>query len=273
MLSELISQWTPAILKVLAAIVILAVGYVIGQLVERASVGIIDKLGLRRRVRFGLEREIRKFGFNADLVQILGMVIKYFVYFSTLLLVVDYLQIETAKGIVESVWLFLPRVLASILIIIIGSVFIEFIVDLVKFNLRDIGIDRFADEAKLPKVSNTAAKLLKLFLYLIVILIALSQIGMEMVLLNTLTTSLVASMTIAVMAVIILGIKDILPDITAGMYMRNSLLLKEGDKIVFGNVSGKLIRVGLVTTEIKSHGSVTYVPNSSVLRKSFSKMQ
>ncbi len=269
---ELISQWSPFIVKIIIATAMLAAGYVAGRLVERASIKIIDRVGLRRRVRFGLEKEIRKFGFSADIIQVVGVVIKYFIYFSTLLIVMDYLQIETAKGVVETIWSFWPRVLASILIVVVGSVIIEFITDIVKFNLRDAGLDRFADEAKLPKASNAAAKLVKLFLYLIVVLIALSQIGMDVVLLNTLTTSLVASMILAVMALIVLGVKDVLPDITAGIYMRNSLLLKAGDRITFGNVSGRIIRVGLVMMEIRSRAGTTYAPNSSVLRKSFSKL-
>lgn len=259
-------------LKVVVSIIVLLCGYFLGRFVEKVSVDAIERFGLKRRVKFGIEREMRKLGFSADIIRLLGTIIKYFVYFSALLIVVDYLQIGVVKFVVEGVWLFLPRAVAAITIIVVGSVFIEFAVDLVKFNLRDLGIDHFADEAKIPKTSNVVAKLLKFFLYLILAIMALSSLGVELPLVNALITSLGISAIIAIVLLLTISVKDVLPDITNGIYIRNSLLLREGDKMILGNVRGKVIRVGLVMTEIKSSHGVEFVPNSSILKKPFTKV-
>ncbi len=269
---EITNELVSTAFKVFLSILILVFGYFLGKFAEKLSVKIAERFGLKRRVKFGLEREMKRFGFSADIIQMLGMIIKYFVFFSALLITVDYLQIQAAEGIVSGIWLFLPRVIISTLIIIIGSIVIELIVDLVKFNLRDIGIDRFADETRTPKVSSAIATLLRFFLYLVLTLIALSNLGVEVVLLDTLTTAFGVSAIMAVVLTLFWSVKDILPDITSGIYLKNSLLLKEGDKIAFGGIKGKLIRVGLLVTEIRRQNEIVFVPNSSILRKSFSKI-
>ncbi|MBI2085415.1 MAG: mechanosensitive ion channel [Candidatus Aenigmarchaeota archaeon] len=258
--------------RILLSVLILALGYFLGNLAEKLSVGIAENLGLKRRVKFGLEREMKRFGFSADIIQMLGIIIKYFVFFSTLLVTVDYLQIQAAEGIVSGIWIFLPRLIISITVIIIGSIVIELIVDLVKFNLRDVGIDKFADETRTPKASSVVSAALKFFLYLVLTLVALSNLGVEVVLLNTLTTAFGVSAIIAVVSTVFWAVKDILPDITSGIYLRNSLMLKGGDGIAFAGKKGKLMRVGLLVTEIKHQNEVVFVPNSSILRKSFSKI-
>ena len=243
-------------------------GYVVGHLVEDIASKASESAGLRRHIRFGLEKQLGKVGINADILGLFGKIIKYIIYLVAALLIAEVLGFGPASELLREVLMFTPNVVGAIAIIIVASVATEFISDLVKFSLKSNGIDALLEEGGFKfKVSGIAAAFVRYLFYSTIIVIALAQLGFHVLELTIMVSSLwvVAVSTAALF--MFFGLKEMLPNIFAGLYLRNSRQLSAGDRISFRELKGTVRRIGLMNSEIEVGKGVACIPNICLIRE------
>ncbi|MDW5563258.1 MAG: hypothetical protein SA339_08530 [Methanomassiliicoccus sp.] len=114
-----------AIPSIIAAIIIIIVGVVIGILVGRASNKLVEKFGLERAFdNTSAGKAFRESGM--DLSNIVGWFVEGFIVILALIYAIETLNVGGSFGIyLISIADYLPRLLAGILIIILGVVFAD----------------------------------------------------------------------------------------------------------------------------------------------------
>ncbi len=258
---------SPEISKILAVIAIALGGLVVGHLVEYIAIKFSERMGLRRHMRFGLEKQFERVGVNADVVGFFGKIMKYIVYLAAILFIFETLDIKTFTEFLRGALMFTPNIVAAIAIIIFGSVITEFATDIIKFSIKSNGVDALLEEAGVKfKVSNTASAFVRYFLYSVILVIALTQLGLQVLELMILLSILWLVMVSTLALFVIFGLKEMLPDIFAGMYIRSSKRLIAGDRLSFGQVKGGIKKVGFVSTEVEVGKEIAYVPNGQLLK-------
>ena len=264
---DLFSQIPVSVLA--AAFAILVVGYLIGKLSKALILRFAEKSGIQRKVRFGLEKEAKKIGFNIDIVYILALLIKYSIYAVTIFVVMDMMQIKVASIFLEIMVSYIPQMLGAFIIILAGAAIIEVLADLTKFWLRDVIDDAATEAGMFSSLSTHVASFVRYFLYAIVFIMALMQLGFkaEGIMALVLSIGFVIIATAAVLFVF--STKDQARNMGAGAYLKNSKHFSEGDTVKIGEITGRVEKIGQVSTTIKDAKGRHHIPNSRFLKEGY----
>ncbi len=153
--------------SLIAAIIVVLVGYGIGTLVGKATNKIIEKMGIERAFdESSTGKAFRSAGF--DLSTFVGAVTKAFIIILAIILAIQILDIGGALGgYLIDVASYLPRLLGGIVIIVIGTVLVDFLATLIGKTMK-----LTFPEAKI-EIADMLRNLLQIGLTAVILLIAL----------------------------------------------------------------------------------------------------
>lgn len=98
-------------------------------------------------------------------------------------------------------------------------------------------------------------------IYFLTTIMALNQLGIATTILNIIS----GTFMILIVVFAFLGLKDFIPNITAGLFLISKRTIQEGDTIKFNNVEGKIEYLGTVETKIiTKDGDEIIVPNQKL---------
>lgn len=162
--------------RVLLAIVILVVGWLVAKAVRFALVKMLRALNFDVITsKAGIDAFLRQGGGDIDTVRVLGALAYWLVVLASIMIAFNSLDLAYVTDLVGRIVLFVPRVMVAVVILVFGAYFARFIAAALTVYLNNLG----ADEAGL---------LGRLALYAImafVILIALDQLGLGDILRQT----------------------------------------------------------------------------------------
>lgn len=254
----------------IAAAIVLIIGFVVGKIVKQFVLQLAEATGIRQKVRFGIDKEAKKFGFNIDLVYLAALVLKYIVFLIAIFLALRILGIEIGMStILIPLISYLPNIVSAIIILIIGSALIEIIADMLKYNLRD-RLDEKAKTAGMTNASTNVAAYVRYFLYLVVFITAFLQLGIkvESLMFLVLSIGIIALGTLAIL--FIFSLKDHVPSISYGIHLVNNKVIVKGDVLQVDGLKGEVVEITLLATVIKNKDGVHYIPNSKIAQSIFS---
>jgi len=149
-----------------------------------------------------------------------------------------------------AIWVFLAPIIKMLLILVVGHLLIRIILKIVKDSLEKSKLDKALDKF--------IAKVLNVVLHVLVIISALSAIGVS-------TTGAVAALSAAAAAVA-LALKDSLNNVAGGVLLLIAPRFKTGDYIAAGGDEGVVLDVDLLHTLIRSvDGRQISIPNGALL--------
>lgn len=239
--------------KIIAAAVLLTIGLVTGKVtarvVEKAAKKIMQKANLQNISESHLiEETVGKF----DSAHLIASTVKWFVYLFFIVAAINALQLAQLTSALTSLWLWIPNVLAFVLIVIIGSVIANYII---KWVNHELVVHHYGDMRYIGVG-------VKAVIYSIVFAVGLTQIGIGQSVIPTLVAAFSWSIAIALGAAIAVGLgftlKDILPGVIVGASRQRSLF-KVGQTVKIGDVSG------VITASEVLHIIVTNEKNESVI--------
>jgi hypothetical protein len=186
---------------ILGSIVVLVVGYVLGRVLGSGVSRVLDKVGVDDAVRkTAIGRALERSG--VSVVRFFELIVRWFVYLIAILTAANILNIAVLSSFLASVVQYLPRFIAGVFIIILGIILADFVGDAVKAVGREA-------RAEFSMVLGDA---LKVFLYLIVIIMGLSVMQIDVRILYVFSTALAWGTALGVGAAIAiafgLGFKD-----------------------------------------------------------------
>lgn len=185
--------------NIIAAIIILIIGYIIGKLIgggvrkllERAKIGAkLSKNPLISRMLTIL---------NITFEKLIGMIISIFFYVIFILIAINILGITMLSNFVNLVLLYLPNLIAGILVLIVGLVVVEWIVTFIKNTTK---------EYKIPG-ANLIAMFFRAVLMLVIIVITLDQWKIDTSIIYTFLQPLAWGVAAAIAIAFGWGLKDI----------------------------------------------------------------
>lgn len=153
------------------------------------------------------------------------------------------------------------KLLVAIAILLIGIVFARFFGNVTKKLLNQLDLNNILQKQTKIKIplEEFLSALVKYITYLIVIIIALNQLGLTTTVLYIILIVILA----LIIAFIVLALKDFIPNLVAGLFIYQKLGIKIGDKIKVKNVDGKIIDINLIEVKVKTKsGDIIHIPNS-----------
>jgi uncharacterized membrane-anchored protein YhcB (DUF1043 family) len=247
--------------KIIAAAILLVIGLVTGKVVGRVVTKVARKaLQKASQQNIGtsvLEEVSSKF----DSVKLISATVRWFVYLFFIVAAVNAMQFEQLTTALTSLWFWVPNLLAFVLIIVIGSIVVNFVTKWVEHELLEHHINS-------PKFITAA---IKVVIYGIVFAIGFTQLGVGQSIIPILVSAFSWSIAIAIGAAVAIGLgfalKDIVPASVVGA-TNQRYVLKVGQKVRIGDISGTVTASHLLHVIITNERNESFViPTKELINK------
>ena len=224
--------------KIIGAIILLIIGLIAGKVIGR----VVAKAALKLLLKVHKNDDetgddiVTQTTSSRDSSKLIASSVRWFVYLFFIIAAINALEFEQLSNALTNLWIWVPNLLAFILIIVIGLIIVNFIGKWLDQEL-------FKKEFGGSKYVKTGVKVI---IYAVIFAIALTQLGIGDTIIPILVTAFAWSIAIGIGAAIAMGLgftfKEIFPAaITSAISQRS--FLKVGEKIKIGEISGTITAV------------------------------
>lgn len=250
-LSQFGATVAKALPSVIAALILLGIGLLIGKIAGWVVGKVIKKLNLEHYwSQSGIGKATSNSGWNMS--KIFATATKWFIYLFFIAAAVNVLQFTQVSQAINNVWLWIPNVVAFLIVIVVGSLLADF-------------VGRYV-QRELPKRGIIGGKMMGLaitgILYAIVLTVAVTQLGIGQAILNSVITALIwglaAAVAIGFGVGLAYGLRDAIPSVIKG----NTLVqpsIKQGQTISIRGRRGRVQEVGAFSVILKGDDGKTVV--------------
>lgn len=203
-ISSALNQTAAFLPNLLWSLVIFGVGVLVGVILKNALIRFLEVVNFNQFLsRTGFYKTVKAADPKLSVEYFLGDLLKWFVIIVFLLPAVEKLGLIEFSRLLNQLLLYLPNVVVSVIIVMVGAVFAQFARDFVLAAASGLGTTaaRF-----LSQVANWS-------ILLFVILAALTQLGIAQDLIRILFTGLIAMLAIAGGLAFGLGGREVAEDI------------------------------------------------------------
>ncbi|MDD3092227.1 MAG: hypothetical protein PHH09_07785 [Methanoregulaceae archaeon] len=216
---EAVMQTTYSVISFLptlvAAIIILVIGWIIGRLLGKVVSRILDKIGVDDALRkTSVGKAIEQSGTN--IVHLFDLIVRWFVYLIAIVAASNVLKLDFLSNLFQTIVFYLPHVLMFLIILIVGFIVVDYFADILQGwgktqNIEFLGV---------------IILLLRIFFYFIILILALSQLLIDLTIIYTFVTPLAWGVGLGVGAGIAIflayGLRDRAPGMVDDMMKRFS---------------------------------------------------
>ena len=247
-----------ALPRVVAALILLGIGYLVGKIAGWVVSRVIKTLNLDKHwSRSGIGQATINTGWSMS--RIFGTATKWFIYLFFIGAAVNVLQFPQISQAINNVWLWIPNVVAFLLVLVIGSLLADFVGSWIQRELPRRGII----------AGKTIGLAITGILYAIVLTVAVTQLGIGQQILNSVITALIwglaAAIAIGFGVGLAYGLRDAIPSLIKG----NTLIqpaIKQGQRISFNQHRGTVQEVGAFSVIIKDEeGRTVVIPTKNMV--------
>jgi len=240
--------------NMLAAILMLVVGYIFAKIAAFLLSNLLKRVGMNKlSEKVGISEALENSGVKKDFSTLLGAVVFWMIMLTFVVSASDSLGLDRVSSTIDDFILYLPKVVAAAVVLLIGLFVSNFVRNGIKAGTSGMN-------AQYGNVLSRAAYGL---LVVISIVLSISQLDIDVTLLNRIIQIALLSVAVSVMLSMGLGTREISSNVMSGIYLRDQY--KPGAKIQFGDISGTVEQVGSTKTSIKSKEGIHSIPNQQLM--------
>ena len=178
-LNDLVFQFIAFVPKLVAIVILILVGWILGKFIGKIGAKILDKIGLDDLIeKTAIGGMIKKAEMST--VGLFESLIKGFIYLIFAVIIIDILQIRVVAEFITSLVSYVPLIISAIIVLIVGLLIVDFITDIIRKVIIAIGIDEKIMQSSIGEplktsgisISGIISGIIKLFGYLIFIMAA-----------------------------------------------------------------------------------------------------
>jgi hypothetical protein len=234
-------------------LIILIVGYFLASSVRWLVRFILQRLRFDQLVeRNGMSKSLRGIGIQAPLSVLISQVFFALLFLSFLIQGTRLMGLEAVAALLERVLSFLPNFVAATIIFLIGSLIAQFVGNLITTVGAASGLN----------AAERLGRVMQGLITVFVVILALSQLGIDTSILVTALTIAIAAFGLAFALALGLGARSIVTHILAGYYLRQRL--PNGQPVVFDQTTGQVNSIGTINTTIQVNNGQLVVPNTQL---------
>lgn len=251
-MNELLTQLIGYVPRVLGAIAIAIFGLVLAVVARRSVMVLLERLGFNQlSERLGVTTVLQEGGIQRGPAQIIGTIIFYIVLILALLTAVGSLGLDFLALTLNQVFLFAPRALAALLILIMGTAAANLVSQITESALTGAGITR----------TGGLVAFVRYAVLFITVLLAASELQIDVTILIVVMVIALGGLALAAAIALGLGLRGLSQNIAASRYMAERIA--EGDRISVNGFEGTVEQIGYAMTTLRrADGRVFVIPNS-----------
>ena len=260
-LNQFVTTIAQAAPKIVAALILLGIGLLVGRVIGWVVKKVAEKMNLDRYwSRTGIGESVSRAGWN--LTRIISVAARWFVYLFFISAAVNVLEFTQLSQAINDVWLWIPNVVAFIIILVIGALIADFVGRWMQRELPARGV-----------VGGRAIALVATgILYAIVLVVATTQLQIGEAILNSVISALIwgmaAAVAIGVGVGLAYGLREAFPAMIRGTTQIQPTL-KQGQRVTIGGVTtGTIQEAGSFSVILKNdQGKTIVIPTKNILDK------
>lgn len=258
--SHVTAQFIQFAPKVLAALAVMIIGYLVARLLAKAIMAVSERLGLQRAAESGgMVQSMRQVGIEKTLPQIVGVIVFWLLLGVFAVAAFDILDLPALTGAMEKVIAYIPKLLVATFVVVLGLLLAAFLKGVVATSADRVGI------TYAPQLATGVYWILALMTFIA----AFDQLQIEFKLLNEAILIAFAALALGFGLSFGLGGRDVMAGILAGYYVRQRM--HSGDRVQVAGYEGIVREVGPVSTIIEtSEDGMMYrhsIPNAKMLNE------
>lgn len=251
---------------IVGALILLLIGYFVGLGIQKAVRFFINRVLTNKflKEKLDVDKEKMKDEGWYHVTNLIPPTIKWFVWIYFFVTAIDLLGFTEASQALSILWVYIPNIIAFVIIIAIGTIAITYIM---KWATTRIDIFGEKEEVTLQKT------LVKAILYTIVFAIAITQLGVGQDVIPIIIWVVLGGIMATVVVSAGIGLKDFVPQLVRNKSL-SDLGIKKGAKIEIEKLSGttsgdkkkiqyEILEVGLTYTKVKEGKETKIIPNTS----------
>jgi len=245
----------------IVAIIFLLVGWLVSSIIKNFLNKSLIKIGFNTFLdKLGLDVLLKKMDINITGSLMVASIISTFFLLIFLLAALDIVGLTVLSGLIDTLVLFLPKFLASLAVLVCGFFVAQIVFNGVKIASKNTGVD----------YGRSVAEVCRGIIIVITISLSITQLDIDVSLLNNIMTVVIASIGLAAAISLGIGTKSMAQEVVAGVYLRE--MYQVGDSIEVKDIKGTLASIGSVASKIMVEGeSITTVPNTFLLANKVTK--
>jgi small-conductance mechanosensitive channel len=254
-LAELVGTVLSYIPRVIFALVIAGLGFVLAGIARRLTATVLGRLNFDAACeRIGLTRLMREGGIERTPAQFAGVIVFYAVVVLAILAALGPLGLDFLADTLNQVILYAPRVLVAVLILMLGTAAAGILAELTGRGLSRAGVER----------TGGFKSFVRYAVILVAAILAAAVLGIEVTVLIVLLVIALGGAALTAALALGLGLRGLSQNIAAGRYISEGV--EEGDEIRLGEVSGTVEQIGYAMTKVRAtDGRLYLIPNSHFL--------
>lgn len=253
-LTKIVTDIIDFIPRLIYGAIILLIGTLVALLVRGVLRFVLRRLHFDPLVeRTGITGTLRGLGIKTALSEIVAQTIFALLLLSFLITAARLMGLDPVARVLEQILIFLPNLIAAVIVFLVGGIVAKFLGDLVAGVVRSAGVTYAA------RIGSLVQYLISLF----VVILALSTLGLDTSILVTAVTILLAAFGLALALAIGLGARGLVQHILAGYYMRQRFTV--GQLLALDQTRGAVRNIGTVNTVVTTPDGEVVIPNSVLI--------
>jgi len=246
----------PVVLNAVKSLLIMFLGVIFAKLVGYVVGTAFRGLGMENRVKTAKTAKSFRRGIELTIVAL------------SFLWALSVLDIVVAQSLVSDLWAIAPNILAGIIILFLGIILVNLLVDIFEVLLRSAEIeDYFQSMGISEEMFGIGLRVVRLFLWLVVLNIALSNMGIPVGIMETTLNAISIVLVLLVAAFTYYSTKDVVANILIGSYLRSRYVLA-GQRVRINGHVGEVKEVRSIGLLVKlDTGYNMLIPNQQVLKE------
>jgi small-conductance mechanosensitive channel len=165
----------------------------------------------------------------------------------------------------------LTKVVLAAIVLLLGFIIGKLVGKLTQKVLHEFDLDKALRAAGLKlSLEELIAMFVTYTIYFVAIVMTLDQLGLNTVVFNVIAFGVIAIIILSV----ILAIKDLIPNMFAGVFIHQKRWIRVGDKLKLRDLEGKVVYINLFETKLKTkRGDIIFIPNSALIKEKVVKLK
>jgi hypothetical protein len=211
-LTGALALFLAAIPKIVAFAVILILGWLAAGLVGRGLAALLRRMNFNSAAdRMGLSRFVGNMGLRTDSAGAVAFAGKWFVRLIALVVAFDALGLPAVSRVMQQLLLWLPNLVVALVILVIAGLAANTVAGLARGTAATAGI----------RNADALATITRVAVWGFGIVVAVNQIGVAAIIVNTMFMGLIGSLALALGLAFGLGGRDTAAEMVRGWYGRS----------------------------------------------------
>lgn len=253
-LTKIFSDIVTFIPNLVNGLIVLLVGYLMATFVRWILRSLLQRLKFDPLMEnTGVTGALKGLGIRVPLSTILAQVVFVLLLLSFFITATRMMGLEAVARLLEQLITYLPNIIAAFIVFLFGGMAAQFAGNMVAAALIAGGLNYGA----------RVGRILQYIISVFVLILALSQLGIDTAILVTAVTIMIAAFGLAIGLALGLGARSVVVHVLAGIYLRQRF--PPGTGISLGKVNGSVEGIGSVNTVVRTDTGTVVIPNSTLM--------